>query len=109
MQRWERPCERCNQAPALPRRRREGQEGSCTLTPFRKAPQLTGNLQQFTKEVYVWSKLSHPNVLPLLGFAICEETRFPLLISEWMYLGTAWTYVQTNQDLSLAEVAELVC
>ena len=49
--------------------------------------------QQFAKEVYVWSKLSHPNILPLLGYAICEETRFPLLVSEWMHHGTAWSYV----------------
>ena len=57
----------------------------------------------------MWSKLSHPNVLPLLGFAICEETRFPLLISEWMPLGTAWTYVQENRGLTLSDVKELVC
>ena len=70
---------------------------------------LTRLVQQFAQEVYVWSKLSHPNVLPLLGFAICEETRFPLLVSEWMHLGTAWTYVQSNQELRLLYVAVLVC
>ena len=71
--------------------------------------ELTLFVQQFAKEVYVWSKLSHPNILPLLGFSICEETGFPLLISEWMYLGTAWTYVQNNQEQGLSLVADLVC
>ena len=66
-------------------------------------------VQQFAKEVYIWSKLSHPNVLPFLGFAVCEETRFPLLVSEWMYLGTAWTYVQNTQEQNLLYVATLVC
>ena len=66
-------------------------------------------MQQFAKEVYVWSKLFHPNVLPLLGYAICEETGFPLLVSEWMSHGTAWTYVQNNQDPHLLYVAALVC
>ena len=28
-------------------------------------------VQQFDKEVYVWSKLKHPNVLKLLGLAFC--------------------------------------
>ena len=71
--------------------------------------QLITIVQQFAKEVYVWSKLSHPNVLPLLGFAFCEDTRFPLLISEWMHFGTAWSYVQDNQELHLVHVVILVC
>ena len=71
--------------------------------------QLITTVQQFAKEVYVWSKLSHPNVLPLLGFAFCEDTRFPLLVSAWMHLGTAWSYVQNNRELHLIHVAILVC
>ena len=56
----------------------------------------------------MWSKLSHPNILPLLGFAFCEETRFPLLVSEWMHHGTAWAYVQNNPGQDLLYVAILV-
>ena len=78
------------------------------LNIVQKICRLTRKAQQFAKEVYVWSKLCHPNVLPLLGFAICEETRFPLLISEWMRLGTAWAYVR-NHDLTPSEIVELVC
>ena len=57
----------------------------------------------------MWSKLSHPNILPLLGFAICEDTGFPLLVSEWMPLGTAWAYVQDIQEPHLLYVTVLVC
>ena len=81
-----------------------------TLFAFlRSNRRLIRNIQQFAQEVYVWSKLSHPNVLPLLGYAVCEETCFPLLISEWMHLGTAWSYVRENQDMTLSDVAVLVC
>ena len=53
-----------------------------SLNALKRSSGLTNVVQQFDKEVYVWSKLSHPNILPFLGFAICKETRFPLLISE---------------------------
>ena len=80
-----------------------------SLNALKRTSGLTNVVQQFARELYVWSKLSHPNVLPLLGFAICEETRFPSLISEWMHFGTAWKYVRENRDLALSDVKELVC
>ena len=49
--------------------------------------------QIFEKEIYVWSKLQHPNVLPLLGFAFDNDTGYPMLISEWMENGSAWEYI----------------
>ena len=88
-----------------------GEEKALKVRPLALAKEfhLMRFVQQFAKEVYVWSKLSHPNILPLLGFAFCKETRFPLLVSEWMHLGTAWSYVQENPGLSLLNVAILVC
>ncbi|KAL5522392.1 hypothetical protein ACEPAG_8408 [Sanghuangporus baumii] len=50
----------------------------------------------FEKEIYVWSKLDHPHVLPLLGYAFANEYRYPLLISEWMDRGSAWSYVRAH-------------
>lgn len=64
--------------------------------------------QLFEKEVYVWSKLKHPNILELLGYSFCDDTGYPLLISEWMPHGTAWSYVQKNPDLSIHEMKSLV-
>ncbi|THH09476.1 hypothetical protein EW145_g1993 [Phellinidium pouzarii] len=49
------------------------------------------------KELYLWSKLNHPNVLPLRGFII-DETGFPSLISEWMDNGSVLEYAQKHPD-----------
>jgi len=43
------------------------------------------------KEIYVWSKLSHTNVLPLLGYVI--EQNYPSLVSEWMVKGSLRSYM----------------
>ncbi|KIM61269.1 hypothetical protein SCLCIDRAFT_1182000, partial [Scleroderma citrinum Foug A] len=48
---------------------------------------------KFLKEVHVWSKLSHPNVLPLIGIT----TQFDLtvsIISPWMEKGNARDHVR---------------
>ncbi|KAG6329518.1 hypothetical protein ID866_9572 [Astraeus odoratus] len=45
------------------------------------------------REVYVWSKLRHPNIVPLLGIT----TKFNhgvAIVSEWMQNGNAFDYVQ---------------
>ncbi|EJD06479.1 kinase-like protein [Fomitiporia mediterranea MF3/22] len=57
--------------------------------------------QLLEKEVYVWSKLRHENILPLLGYAFDMDTEFPMLISEWMENGSAWTYVNSNPQCDL--------
>jgi hypothetical protein len=72
----------------------------CALTPrFSKL---------FESEIYVWSKLKHPHILPLLGYAFCGDTGFPLIISEWMNNGTAWNYLKSNPDMNLASTLRLV-
>ncbi|KAL4065938.1 kinase-like domain-containing protein, partial [Scleroderma citrinum] len=51
--------------------------------------------QNFLEEVYVWSKLDHANVLPLLGIT----TEFDLTVSiivPWMEKGNAHDYVQNK-------------
>ncbi|EJD00914.1 kinase-like protein [Fomitiporia mediterranea MF3/22] len=58
----------------------------------------------FEKEIYVWSKLSHPNVLPLLGYAFDQLTGCPLLVSEWMQKGSAWTCVNSKPDCNLLQL-----
>ncbi|EJD07112.1 kinase-like protein [Fomitiporia mediterranea MF3/22] len=50
----------------------------------------------FAKELYVWSKLKHPNILPLRGFAL--EGAYPLVISEWMENGTLREYLQVHPN-----------
>ena len=46
-------------------------------------------LQQFASELKIWAKLSHPNVLPLLGFVLnFNGNACPSFVSPWMELGT---------------------
>ncbi|THH06165.1 hypothetical protein EW145_g4263 [Phellinidium pouzarii] len=49
------------------------------------------------KELYIWAKLDHKNVLALKGFII-EKTGFPSLISEWMENGTVLEFVKSHPD-----------
>ncbi|KLO19298.1 WD40 repeat-like protein [Schizopora paradoxa] len=49
-------------------------------------------IKKLAREVYIWSKLEHENVLPLLGFFL-EGGEFPHLVSEWMAKGTLRDYM----------------
>ncbi|KAI5116778.1 hypothetical protein M0805_008733 [Coniferiporia weirii] len=49
------------------------------------------------KEIYIWSKLDHPNLLRLLGF-IKDEGNLPSLVSEWMNNGSVLEYVKSHPD-----------
>ena len=53
--------------------------------------------QDFSREVLVWSQLSHPNVLPFLG---ASKTLFPsfCLISPWMNNGNILAYLKTHPE-----------
>lgn len=64
--------------------------------------------QIFEQEVYVWVKLDHPNILPLLGYAIEPTTGYPIIVSEWMHNGSAWSYLQKNPDLPFASILGIV-
>lgn len=75
------------------------------LEPFCRADRLFIYIKLFQKEIYVWAKLNHPNVLPLLGYFFEKKTGYPLLVSKWMENGPAWSYVRrTDCDLN-----RLVC
>ncbi|KAH8115036.1 kinase-like domain-containing protein [Phellopilus nigrolimitatus] len=51
------------------------------------------------REIYVWSGLNHPNILPFCGYML--EGKFPSLISEWMENGTVRRYLERRPDLDL--------
>ncbi|KLO08220.1 kinase-like protein, partial [Schizopora paradoxa] len=48
------------------------------------------------KEVRVWSRLKHDNILPFLGFFLEGEKRIPNLVSEWMERGTVTAFVRVR-------------
>ena len=62
----------------------------------------------FEKEIYVWSKLHHPNILPLIGFAFCGETGFPMIISEWMAAGTLRHFIDSATNIDVFKARSFV-
>ncbi len=55
----------------------------------------------------LWSRLAHPNVLPLLGFLLDGRDAIPNLISEWMDKGTMTSYMR-ERPLDAKEICDMV-
>jgi len=53
-------------------------------------------LQRIQREIKVWSRLKHPNVLPFLGPCILKKISF--MTPPWMENGHALKYVQGNPE-----------
>ena len=54
--------------------------------------------QMFCKEVVLWKRISHPNIVPFLGVS---EGPAPLcMVSEWMSNGNVRDYVGKNPETS---------
>ncbi|KIM60730.1 hypothetical protein SCLCIDRAFT_1216621 [Scleroderma citrinum Foug A] len=52
-------------------------------------------IKRVLKEIFIWSKLKHDNILPLLG--ITTDFDFTMsIVSPWMQLGNALDYVQNE-------------
>ena len=65
-------------------------------------------LQRFYREVVLWSTLSHPNVLGLVGVQEDVERGQFVTVSEWMEHGTIMEYVESNHINRLELVRGLV-
>jgi serine/threonine protein kinase len=52
-------------------------------------------VQRFAREVLVWKRLSHPNVLPFLGVWTTHQFKFAM-VSVWMPHGNVVDYVQKH-------------
>jgi len=50
--------------------------------------------ESLAREVKLWAKLDHPNILRLLGFFLVGEKATPNLVSEWMEKGTLTDYMK---------------
>ncbi len=35
----------------------------------------------------------HPNIVPLLGYVVCQDRIFPGLVAQWYENGDLWTYL----------------
>ena len=54
--------------------------------------------QRLCREVLIWKRLSHPNVLPLLGVSVSRDPQHFRIITEWMPNGNAMEYVRSNPE-----------
>ena len=66
------------------------------------------NIKLLAKEIRIWSRLCHPNVLKLLGYII-EENGFPSLISDWIANGTALEFVKSNPEVDIFPLVRFLC
>ncbi|KDQ07592.1 hypothetical protein BOTBODRAFT_119822 [Botryobasidium botryosum FD-172 SS1] len=64
--------------------------------------------ERFEREVYVWRKLQHLNILPLIGTCTLDSVTY--MVSPWMTNGNAFDYVRNNpgadRPLLLAQAAD---
>ncbi|EJC99172.1 kinase-like protein, partial [Fomitiporia mediterranea MF3/22] len=58
------------------------------------------------KELYIWSRLDHTNILQLQGFVL--EGDYPVVIAEWMENGTLREYLQKRTDCSVEDMVILL-
>ena len=61
-------------------------------------------LQRFYKEVVLWSTLSHPNILRLVGVQEDIKKRQIATVSEWMARGNIMEYISKNHSNRLEHV-----
>ncbi|KAI6013818.1 kinase-like domain-containing protein [Pisolithus marmoratus] len=54
-------------------------------------------LKHLFREVHTWSKLRHENIVPMFGIST-EFDSTVSIISEWMPLGNAYSYVQKTEN-----------
>ncbi|KAL5504047.1 hypothetical protein ACEPAH_8120 [Sanghuangporus vaninii] len=59
--------------------------------------------KSLAREMRIWSKLDHPNILPLLGYML--ESDYPSLISEWMEFGTVRNFLNSHPEWSITHLA----
>ena len=71
--------------------------------PATRDPVLTVLLQRFCEEVVLWSMLSHPNVLGLVGVQGDMEKGQFTTVSEWMVHGNITQYI-INEHVNRLEL-----
>ena len=65
-------------------------------------------LQRIRREILVWQRLNHENVLPLLG-TVSHFGRYMSLVSPWMDNGSLMQYLQEcGDDMGLVRRLQLV-
>ncbi|CAE6462271.1 unnamed protein product [Rhizoctonia solani] len=65
-----------------------------------------GKVRTF-RELFIWSWLRHPNILPLMG--ICSFRGGVGIVSEWQENGNAIEWVRANPDVNRLELCKGIC
>ena len=66
----------------------------CVVDVVASSPPINEVSQIFCQEAVMWNRLTHPNIVPLLGVTI-EHFQ---LISNWMSGGDLLSYIKKNSD-----------
>lgn len=69
-------------------------------------PRRSHDSQRFYKEVVLWRRLAHKNILPFLGIST-DVAKF-CLISPWMENGSIAEYVHSHPDVNPLELVRVV-
>ena len=55
-------------------------------------------IQRFCWEIIGWKRLSHPNILPLLGVYVSTNPQDLCIVSDWMQRGDVMTYARAKPE-----------
>ncbi|CAE6454186.1 unnamed protein product [Rhizoctonia solani] len=64
-------------------------------------------LMNTARELYIWSKCNHPNILPLLGYSHFRDRL--VIVTPWMLEGCLVDYIQGNPSLDRIQACKEVC
>ncbi|CAE6412756.1 unnamed protein product [Rhizoctonia solani] len=79
-----------------------------TIRPHSQGGELTGVYQkQAAKEIYTWSKCSHPNVVPLMGLAVFRNSL--AMISLWEKNGNLLHYLSKHPSANCCNLSISIC
>jgi len=56
--------------------------------------------QRFCREIIGWKRLSHPNILPLLGVSVSADPQNFRIVSDWMRNGNVMEYTRSNPEVN---------
>ncbi|CAE6486939.1 unnamed protein product [Rhizoctonia solani] len=70
-------------------------------------PTVDALIRQAAREIYMWSKRQHPNVVELIGLAVFRECL--ATVTEWEGNGNMTHYLSRNPTVNRCELSKSVC
>lgn len=67
---------------------------------------MVGMIQRFYKEVVLWKRLKHRNILPVLG--VSRDFAEFCLVSPWMKNGCITNYIRDNPHVNPLELVRMI-